>query len=145
MGRGMVNAGIRTMSLGIQQIFNDPTLASLKITLDAASIRHSALASNVANANTPGYQRVDLSPSFKATFDAALRQIDQGTPVNQVELPQGQITVQSVQNQARYDGNTVNMDQEMTELIKNQTDFDFSAQVLAINYAGLRAAITGKT
>ena len=136
---------ITTMSIGIEQLFNDPTTQSLKMTLDAAAIRHSALASNVANVNTPGYQRVDLSPSFKASLDAALHQVDQGKELAPSQLPQGQITVSNIQNQARYDGNTVNMDQEMTEMIKNQTDFDFSAQLLALKYAGLKAAITGNT
>ena len=133
------------MSIGIEQLFNDPTTQSLKMTLDAASVRHSALASNVANVNTPGYQRVDLSNSFKATLDAALHQVDQGKEITPSQLPEPQVTVASVQNQARYDGNTVNMDQEMTDKIKNQTDFDFSAQLLALKYAGLKAAITGNT
>lgn len=133
---------ITTMTPGIEQLFNDPTTVSLKLSLQAASARHAALASNVANVNTPGYQRVDLSTSFKSTLDAALHQVDQGKPLS--EIPQPQINVQEVQNQPRFDGNTVNMDQEMTELIKNQTDFDFSARLLTLKYSAIKEAITSK-
>jgi flagellar basal-body rod protein FlgB len=35
--------------------------ALLKLALDATGMRHQALANNIANANTPGYQRMSVS------------------------------------------------------------------------------------
>jgi flagellar basal-body rod protein FlgB len=138
---------ITTMSIGIEQLFNYPTTVSLKLSLQAAALTHTAIASNIANVNTPGYQRVDVSNSFKSNLDSALHEIDKGQFLGQPAptLPTGEITKASLQNPARYDGNTVNMDQEMTQLIKNDTDFDFSARLLAMKYSAIKAAITGKT
>jgi flagellar basal-body rod protein FlgB len=45
----------------------DASNDALKQALDVAAARHSLLASNLANLNTPGYERVDLD------FDAALK------------------------------------------------------------------------
>ena len=43
------------MTAGVEQLFNDPTLTSLKLSLQAAAVRQGALASNIANVN--GYVR----------------------------------------------------------------------------------------
>ncbi|MDE1171492.1 MAG: flagellar basal body rod protein FlgB [Verrucomicrobium sp.] len=131
------------MTSGIEKLMNEPTLASLKLTLQEASLRHDALASNVANVNTPGYHRVDVASSFASSLNTALHQIDKGeTPT---DIPKGTVSVADVQNPARYDGNTVNLDQEMTELMKNQSDFDFSARMLALHYSRVKQAIGGGT
>ncbi len=111
------------------------------MTMQADVARHDALASNVANVNTPGYHRVDLTTNFKGTLDAALHDVDQGSQLDAFPTPQ--IDTAAVQNPARFDGNTVNLDQEMTELIKNQTNFEFAARMTALKYGGIKDAITG--
>jgi flagellar basal-body rod protein FlgB len=129
----------------VSQIFSGATLNSLKITLDAAAMRHQALASNVANINTPGYRRVDISDEFKKTFASALQQLDAGTPAKKVNLDRADITLDRTPRNARMDGNNVNMEQETAEIIKNETDFDFAARMLSMNYQGLKSAITGRS
>ena len=111
------------------------------MTMQADVERHNALASNVANINTPGYHRVDLTTNFKNTLDAALHEVDQGGKLDAFPTPQ--IDVAATQNPARFDGNTVNMDQEMTELIKNETNFEFAARMTALKYGTIKDAITG--
>jgi len=44
--------------------------------LDAATLRHEAIAANVANAETPGYRRMDVSPSFATELRASLARGD---------------------------------------------------------------------
>ena len=127
----------------VGQIFNDPTLNSLKLVLEVSAKRHDALASNIANYNTPGYHRVDLSSNFKNAFSVALRDLDEGKPADELAVTSPQIAVDDKQNIARMDGNTVNLEQETTEVIKNQSDFDFAGRLLALKYSGLRAAISG--
>lgn len=42
-------------------IIDNNTTALLSLALDAATMRQQAIAQNIANANTPGYQRVTVS------------------------------------------------------------------------------------
>jgi len=44
--------------------------------LDAVTLRHEAIAANVANAETPGYRRMDLAPSFAAELKASIARGD---------------------------------------------------------------------
>ncbi|SDU25187.1 flagellar basal-body rod protein FlgB [Verrucomicrobium sp. GAS474] len=131
------------MSDGVGQIFNDPTLSSLKLTLQASSARQVALASNIVNSNTPGYKRVDLTTSFQNDLNSALKNLDQGSPLS--ATPKAAFDTADLQNPARYDGNTVNLDQEVTEMMKNSANYSFSAKLLALKYSALKDAITGKT
>jgi len=48
----------------IDKLFNDPTYAMSKAMLDVTTQKHEALAANIANVNTPGYRRVDVSSTF---------------------------------------------------------------------------------
>ena len=127
----------------VGQIFNDPTLNSLKLELEVTAKRHEALASNVANLNTPGYHRIDLSRNFKDAFSTALHAMDQGQSAEQVNLMAPELAEDPIQNTPRMDGNTVNIEQETTEIIKNQGDFDFAGRMMAIRYSNLKQAISG--
>jgi len=130
------------MSDGVGQIFNDPTLSSLKLTLQASSARELALASNIANVNTPGYKRIDLTSSFQSDLSNALKSLDSGTTLGSAPKPAWDTA--EMQNPARYDGNTVNLDQEVTEMMKNSSDHNFSSKILALKYSALKEAITGQ-
>lgn len=131
------------MSNSVDPLFNDPTYRSLSLSLDAAAKRHAAIASNIANVNTPGYKRVDLSAGFQAAFQQAMQQLDQtGTTT---ALPTPSIAEAAQQGLARQDGNTVNIEKEMIELAQNQSRFDFAAQMTAKRLRGLRMAATGKS
>lgn len=131
------------MSNSVDALFSDPTFRSLGLSLDAAAKRHAAIASNIANVSTPGYKRVDLSAGFQSAFQQALQQLDQtGTSTS---LPTPTISVSDVQGLARQDGNTVNIEKEMIDLMQNQSRFDFAAQMTAKNLRGLRMAATGKS
>lgn len=59
-------------------IIDGSTTSLLSLALDAAALRQQALAQNIANANTPGYRRVDVH------FEQQLRDLNgamqQGTP-----------------------------------------------------------------
>ena len=57
----------------IESLFSNPDYAASKALLDATALRHEALASNIANVETPGYKRVDIAPSFSEAFAAHLQ------------------------------------------------------------------------
>jgi flagellar basal-body rod protein FlgB len=126
-------------------LFNDSTYRSLELSLDATAKRHAAIASNIANINTPGYQRVDLDPTFQTAMKQALRDLDQkGTTAN-AALPTPSVSISPQQDIPRMDGNTVNLEKEMVNLLQNQSTFDFAAQMTAKNLRMIRTSITGKS
>jgi flagellar basal-body rod protein FlgB len=131
------------MSVPVSSIFSGPAFQALKQSLKATEIRHSALASNIANINTPGYKRLDLSSNFQAALEQSLKKIQEG------EIPPpilGQpIGVDSQAGPGRLDGNNVRMDRELVELMKNDAHFEFASRLLAKSYGGIKMAITGKS
>src|SRR5690349_19922704 len=58
----------------LPQMFSSTTIPALAETVNFAQSRHSVLAGNIANVNTPGYRVRDLNPTsfqerLKETFD----------------------------------------------------------------------------
>ncbi len=104
--------------------------------------RQGALASNVANADTPGYRRIDV------TFERALqraggdlarthaRHLASGDEAGHriVRGPRG----------TRPDGNGVDRDQEVLRMARNAGAFKDAATVLSRIYAMRRMAVTGE-
>jgi flagellar basal-body rod protein FlgB len=108
--------------------------------LDAVTLRHEAIAANVANAETPGYRRVDLAPSFADELRASLARGD---------LAQTAATLQpSLEEDAharsvRPDGNSVEIERELLEMNKNSTEQEYLSNVVTYNLKQLKMAITG--
>ncbi len=104
--------------------------------LDVASLRHRAIAQNIANVNTPGYTRVDVS------FDRALeRALARGEPAALTKAT-GRV-VEDASGPERADGNNVDINTEMGQLDRNTLIYRTFAQVLAFRLATLRAVVTG--
>ena len=57
----------------IESLFSSKNYQASKKLLDAATLRHEGLATNLANVETPGYKRVDLPKTFAAEFAARMR------------------------------------------------------------------------
>ena len=51
----------------IEALFNQPNYQATKKLLDVSVLRHEALASNLANLETPNYKRIDVAPASKWT------------------------------------------------------------------------------
>src|ERR1700753_1809855 len=103
--------------MAIEGLFITPALQSLRLSMDDASLRQQAISSNIANVNTPGFQRMDVSTSFENAFKSALGNLADGQSIG--SLPKGSITTASVQGPARADGNTVQLEDEMIGLAQN--------------------------
>ncbi len=102
--------------------------------MDAAALRHQVLAQNVANVNTPGYHRLDVS------FEGLL-----GGQTGQTRLArQGPRVVDGSDAPERPDGNNVDIDAEMGRLNKNALLYNACAQMLMSKLATLRSAISGR-
>ncbi len=94
----------------------DTTQLGLERAVAAAGMRQATLAGNIANANTPGYQRRDLD--FHGALSAA---IEAGSPaVEQVEFE-----AQTVQSATmRADGNSVDIDVESATMASNALEYE---------------------
>lgn len=115
---------------------NDVQVTLLGKVLDAAALRHKVIANNLANANTPGYQRRVVS--FGDHLAEALRSGD----VRRLEAAGAQV-VKSGDAPRRPDGNNVSAERELADLMKNSLIYNACTRVLSTRLAAYRAAISG--
>ena len=125
----------------IDALFNDPNYLAGKKTLDAIALRQEAIASNIANLETPGYHRVDLSPSFQAELERACASGDprQIAALQPVLAPDPNAVANS------RDGNTVSLESEMMNLNQNLLAHAVETQLISNQLLKLQMAITGKS
>lgn len=108
--------------------------------LDVNVMRHDAIASNLANIETPNYKRMDVAPSFESQLSQAVSSRDAG----QIASLQPQLAVDSQANTGRSDGNTVQLEDEMMKLNQNVVEHALETQLVTGRLNTLRMAITGK-
>jgi flagellar basal-body rod protein FlgB len=108
--------------------------------LDAAAFRHELIATNLANAETPGFKRVDLDPAFAQKLDSLVQNGNLDS-TRQVEL---QAVADKTAGTARPDGNNIELDRELLELNRNALEYEFLAQYTSDSLARLKTAITGR-
>ena len=102
--------------------------------MDTASLRHRVISQNVANVNTPNYQRLEVA--FEGELKKAL-----DTPAGTgAVVPKVVVS----DNPGRADGNTVDIDREMGDLTKNALLYQAVSQILASRLGSLRSAISGR-
>lgn len=121
----------------IQEIFNQGTYSASKQLLDASVLRHEALASNLANIETPGYKRVDLPKDFEKEFAARLRTGGAAAAPN--------LAVDNDAPALRADGNNVSLDHELLAMNRNAAEYDTLTEFVSGSLKQLRVAITGRT
>lgn len=88
------------------------------------SARQEVIASNIANADTPGYKTRDIDEEFSAVFTEARDAI--------VEVPD---------LVSKNDGNNVSIDREARLLAENTIRFNLAAQLLRGKIKDIRSAI----
>jgi flagellar basal-body rod protein FlgB len=103
----------------------DPVTGQLERYMDLLSTRQRLVASNIANADTPGYQTQDID--FQREFlDAAGR-------APQIIGPSDLKT--------KNDGNNVSLDRESRLLAENALRFQMAAQLVKARLGTVRSAI----
>jgi flagellar basal-body rod protein FlgB len=124
----------------IDALFGNSNYLAAKKMLDANVLRHEAIASNLANIETPNYKRLDVAP----TFEAQLSQAVSSQSADQISSLQPQITVDGSANSGRGDGNTVQLENEMLKLNQNMVEHSLETQLVTSALLTMRTAITGK-
>lgn len=114
----------------------DPTLQGLANALTVHNRRHSVLATNLANVETPGYraQDVDFRNELRRAFQAA--EVGGTAPVDPQVIDDADVA-------PRADGNTVDLDVQMAELSDNAGRYIALTRILSKRLGLLRSAIEG--
>ena len=123
----------------IERLFSSPNYDAAKRLLDVSVLRHEALASNIANLETPGYRRVDLPKDFQTAFNQALRS---GKPKT-VTVP-GLIQDNDSPAQ-RKDGNNVLLQDELMSMNKNAAEYEALSEFVTGTMKTLHMAIAGRS
>lgn len=125
----------------IAALFNQPGYLAAQKMLDVAVVRHEAIASNIANLETPNYKRLDVAPGFAADLNRAVA----GGDARQLKAMQPSLAVDTNAVSANRDGNTVNLEHELLALNQNQIMHTLETQLITGTLLKLRLAITGRS
>ena len=132
-----------------ESLFSSTTVM-LERMLDFQAQRHTVLSTNIANVDTPGYKGQDLrfSDELKRAVDTqgslSLKKThEQHLPVALNDLKEVEHrSVPGIDAVHRLDGNTVDLDKEMTRLSENSLYYNVTAQLVSKKLKGLRTAIS---
>lgn len=130
--------------------------------LDGVSKRHTAIASNIANSETPGYRRMEVP--FEDSLRQAIESENNGGSAGRF-LPPGSLKTSNTKHinphpvasstgdvhaniersrfMYRYDKNGVDIEQEMAQLAKNTERYNALSRMESKQFNGLRSVIKG--
>lgn len=109
--------------------------------LDASALRQDAIASNLANAETPGYHRVDVSPDFSTRLKAAW---EAGGFAGAADSLRPSLSEDRQARAVRPDGNNVEIEHELLAMNKNSMEYEYLSDVISSNIKQLKIAISGQ-
>ncbi len=124
----------------IDALFSQPNYLAAKKMLDATALRQEAIASNIANLETPNYKRLDVAPSFSAELERACASGDAA----RIASVQPALAVDTSAVSSSRDGNTVNLESELMRLSQNSLEHTLETQLITRSLTKLRLAITGR-
>ena len=130
------------------RIFDSSPVNVLERALTGSSLRHKVISNNIANVNTPGYKRVDVSFEQElaaASADSSRLGMTRTHPGHLAAAGEGtgpRIT-RSESTSLRTDGNNVDIDAEMAAMTKNNIYYNALAQRIGGYYTNIKSAIKG--
>src|SRR4051812_39270027 len=106
----------------IDPIFQTDNYQLARKLLDVAVLRQEAISTNVANAETAGFRRLDIAPDFAVQLKARVAAGDLAQSMGTLKpvLAEDQ-TARSV----RPDGNTVEIERELLAMNRNAVEYDY--------------------
>jgi flagellar basal-body rod protein FlgB len=133
----------------LPQLFGSTTIPALGEVLNFAQARHTVLAGNVANVNTPGYRLRDLSETaFQSKLKEALtlaRQtahpVSPGLARSDANDPLRDVR-RSLENIIYHDDTNIDLEKQVAELNKNQILHNFALTIMTDQFRLLESAIS---
>ena len=121
------------------------TIGWLEQGLRYAALRQQAIADNIANADTPGYKAKDVR--FQAELERAFRLEAKRTNPKHFSFPNEQngkiIVTTDTTVSYNHNGNSVDIDQEMSKLAENQIYYNALIERLNGKFTTLKTVIKG--
>lgn len=127
----------------IEPIANTVNYQLARKLLDASVMRQEAIASNIANAETPGYRRIDVSPDFAQTLKSQFASGGRVTPKDFAFVSPVLAEDTGVRS-VRPDGNSVEIESELMAMSRNRVDHEFLTNLVGSHIKSLRMAISGR-
>lgn len=125
----------------INPVFRNENYQLAQRLLDVAALRQETIAANIANVDTPGYRRLEVSPDFASLLKS---QLASGSPLNSSSL-KPKVVEDTRATTTRPDGNTVEIEHELVAMNRNAVEYEFLTEIVSRNIKQLRTAITGRT
>ncbi|CDQ40121.1 MULTISPECIES: flagellar basal body rod protein FlgB [Virgibacillus] len=123
------------------------TIHTLENSLNYATAKNRVIAQNLANIDTPNYKAKDVA--FKKVLSDALDSPLQARQTNSKHIPFNQESTsvyQTVTNSAtsyNHNGNSVDVDKEMSELAENQIYYQALTDRINGKFNSLQTALRG--
>jgi len=130
-----------TNGIMVDPIFRSENYQVARKLLDAAVLRQEAIATNIANADTPGFRRLEVATDFAAQLKASLRA---GTLARDAAELKPRLVEDPHARTVRPDGNTIEIERELLALNRNSVEHEFLTELVSRNIKQLRFAITGR-
>ena len=124
----------------IDPIFQTDNYQLARKLLDVSVLRHEAIATNIANAETPGFRRLDIAPDFATQLKARVAAGDFAATADSL---QPRLSEDQTARSVRPDGNSVELEHELVAMDRNAVEYDYLTQVVTFNLKQLKMAITG--
>ncbi|MGO8752367.1 MAG: flagellar basal body rod protein FlgB [Thermoguttaceae bacterium] len=140
-------------------ILQSSTVPILEQVVQFTEARQNVLAGNLANMHTPGYRARDISVAdFQTRLKAAIEERERPAPpmaavqswgmpspgdvgAAHVERPIGKVAEDS-QNIVYHDDSNINMEQQATEMAKNQMQHNLAVALLVSQFNQMQTVIS---
>ena len=126
----------------VDPIFQSDNYVLARKLLDASVVRHQAIAANIANAETPGYHRLDVAPDFAEQLKAKLASGDLAAGADSLRP---QLVDDPAARSVRPDGNSVDIEHELLAMNRNAVEHQYLTEIITQNIKQLKMAITGRS
>lgn len=123
----------------LEALFNSENYQAAKKLMDVSALRQKALLSNLANLETPGYKRVDVSH----TFESALQKAVSSQDLKMIERLQPALAEDETASPVRNDGNTVSLEKELLAFNQNTMEHQLLVERISGQIKRLKMAIKG--
>lgn len=121
----------------------DQSIKVLTKSMDMYLLKHSVIADNIANAETPGFKSRKVE--FEDALSKAIDVQDMGLEVDENVLMSVQPRIfENPESELGQDLNSVDMDREMADMTKNETKYSATSQAIQKKFSILKYAIMGE-
>jgi flagellar basal-body rod protein FlgB len=122
----------------------DKGIQLLEDMIKASAFRHKVLASNIANADTPGYKAKDVP--FRQEMDNLVIKMAQTSPdhISGTNTPNEAGRLVPVERTSGEDGNNVTLDIELANMTENALRYEAGINLLSKKFQMYKNAVKGR-